>query len=338
MKAVGFRQSLPVDNPAALLDVELPDPVPAGCDLLVEVLAVSVNPVDTKVRRSALPHPGELRVLGWDAAGLVRAVGPECRLFRPGDEVFYAGAIDRPGSNAQLQLVDERIVGRKPERLSFAEAAALPLTSITAWELLFDRLGIGRGEGGAGETLLVVGGAGGVGSMLIQLARRLTGLRVVATASRPESGEWCRRLGAHAVIDHSRPLPAQLEQGGLGPVRYVAGLTHTDRHFADYAALLAPQGRLALIDDPQSPPDIRLLKSKSISLHWEFMFTRPVYRTPDLIAQHQLLMAVADLIDAGRLRTTLAEVLGPIDAAHLRRAHAAIESGRTIGKLVLEGF
>lgn len=338
MKAVGFRHSLSVDNPAALLDVELPDPVPAGCDLLVEVMAVSVNPVDTKVRRSALPEPGELRVLGWDAAGLVRAVGPECQLFRPGDEVFYAGCIDRPGSNAQLQLVDERIVGRKPGTLSFAEAAALPLTAITAWELLFDRLGIERGEGGSGETLLVVGGAGGVGSMLLQLAHRLTGLRVVATASRPESAAWCRRFGADALIDHRRPLPEQLREAGIEPVHYVAGLTHTDHHFADYAELLAPQGRLALIDDPASPPDIRLLKRKSIALHWEFMFTRPLYRTPDQIAQHQLLMAVADLVDAGRLRTTLAQVLGPIDAAHLRQAHAAIESGRTIGKLVLEGF
>jgi NADPH2:quinone reductase len=338
MKAVGFRQSLPIDNPAALLDLELPDPEAAGGDLLVEVRAVAVNPVDTKVRRRGDARAGSARVLGWDAAGVVRSAGSDCRLFQAGDEVFYAGALQRQGCNAELQLVDERLVGRKPTTLSFAEAAALPLTSITAWELLFDRLGVVRGDGGSGATLLVVGGAGGVGSMLIQLARRLTALRVVATASRPASADWCSRLGAHAVIDHRQPLAAELERAGIEAVQYVAGLTQTDQHFPAYAEIIAPQGRLVLIDDPQQAPDVRLLKGKSISLHWESMFTRSLFHTPDMIAQHQLLMAVADLMDAGRLRTTLSKVLGPIDAEHLREAHAALESGTTIGKLVLEGF
>jgi len=339
MKAVGYRHSLPIDDPQALIDIELPEPSsPSGHDLLVEVRAVSVNPVDTKVRRSASPGQGEARVLGWDAAGVVRAVGRECGLFEPGDEVYYAGVINRPGSNAQLQLVDERIVGRKPKSLSFAQAAALPLTTITAWELLFERLQIPRQHGGPPATLLVVGGAGGVGSMVIQLARQLTNTRIVATATRAASAQWCRQMGAHAIADHSKPLADELMRLDAGTVQYIASLTHTDQHFSSYVDLLAPQGKLALIDDPQQPIDIRLLKRKSISVHWEFMFTRPLFQTADVSAQHELLGVVADLVDAGQIRSTLAEVVGPIDAGHLRRAHELVESGRAIGKLVLEGF
>ncbi|MEM1061060.1 MAG: zinc-binding alcohol dehydrogenase family protein, partial [Planctomycetota bacterium] len=302
MKTIAYTRSLPVDDPACLVDVELPEPVPGPRDLLVDVRAVSVNPVDVKVRGRKDPG-GEPAVLGYDASGVVVAVGPEVTLFAPGDEVFYAGAIDRPGTNAERHVVDERIAGRKPRSLSHADAAALPLTSITAWELLFDRLGVPEG-GGDGESLLIIGGAGGVGSVLIQLARALTGLRVVATASRDETRAWVTGLGAHDVVDHRGDMAAQLADLGLKP-RYVAGLTATDRHFPAVADLIAPQGRFGLIDDPDPAAiDISLLKKKSVSLHWEFMFARPLFGTPDMIEQHRLLNRVADLVDAGRLRTT----------------------------------
>lgn len=334
MKAVGFKAPSPIDAAESLIDLDLPKPVPTGRDLLVAVRAISVNPVDTKVRASRRPAEGQAEVIGWDAAGVVEAVGPEVTLFKVGDPVFYAGAIDRPGSNAQFQRVDERIVGKKPASLSFPEAAALPLTAITAWELLFDRLGATRDDTGA---LLVVGGAGGVGSILIQLARQLTGLTVIATASRPETRDWCLALGAHHVVDHTGDLVAAVKATGAGPVGLVASLTNTTDHFPALVEILAPQGRLGVIDDPKSL-DALPLKWKSISLHWEMMFTRSLHQTPDMIAQHRLLDAVADLIDAGRLKTTLTQVLTPINAANLKTAHAAIESGRTRGKIVLEGF
>jgi zinc-binding alcohol dehydrogenase family protein len=337
MKAVGYRASLPISDPQALLDVELPDPQPAGHDLLVEVKAVSVNPVDTKMRLRSTPGPGETFVLGWDASGVVLQTGPEATLFRPGDAVWYAGSIARPGSNAALHLVDERIVGRKPQSLDFARAAALPLTSITAWELLFERLGVPAGKAFRDETLLIVGAAGGVGSILTQLACRLTGLRVIGTASRPETADWVRALGAHLVIDHSRPLSEELERVGVPQVTHVASLTKTDLHYPEIVASLAPQGRLALIDDP-GPIDVRQLKQKSLSLHWELMFTRSLFETPDMIAQHRLLTEVAQLVDAGVLRSTLGEHFGTINADNLKRAHALIESGRARGKIVLEGF
>lgn len=337
MKAVGYRANGPIDRADALLDLVVPAPVPGPRDLLVEVRAISVNPVDAKVRRNAAPPPGEARILGYDAAGVVRAVGRDVTLFAPGDEVWYAGDIGRPGTNAEWHAVDERIVGRKPASLSFADAAALPLTAITAWELLFDRLQTPR-DGGAGEAILVVGAGGGVGSILVQLARRLTGLTVIGTASRAGTREWVRDLGAHHVIDHAQPLQPQLDAIGVPQVRYVASLTHTDAHYDALVDALAPQGRLGLIDDPATPLDVMKLKGKALSLHWELMFTRPMHRTPDMIEQHRLLDAVADLVDAGTLRATTGEHLGRIDAANLRRAHALIESGRTRGKLVLEGF
>jgi len=337
MKAIAAFAALPADHPSALQDLTLADPAASGHDLLVEVHAVSVNPVDTKVRRG-LPAEGqsEPRVLGWDASGIVRAVGPNVTLFQPGDRVWYAGAIHRAGSNSELHLVDERIVGRMPSSLGFAEAAALPLTAITAWELLFDRLKLQQG-GHAGEKLLVVGAAGGVGSILIQLARQLTGITVIATASRPETQAWVRELGAQHVVDHSQPLDKALLDAELGEVDYAISLTHTDKHFAALVNAIKPQGKLALIDDPE-PIDIRLLKRKSISLHWELMFTRSLFETDDIQAQHDLLNAVAQLVDAGRVRTTLAQNFGAINAANLRRAHAFIESGAASGKVVLEGF
>ncbi|MBL6079844.1 zinc-binding alcohol dehydrogenase family protein [Belnapia sp. T18] len=336
MFAIGYRTPSPITAPDALIELDLPKPTPGPRDLLVAVEAVSVNPVDVKRRAAAAPPPGEARVLGFDAAGTVEAVGAEVTLFRPGDQVFYAGAIDRPGSNATHQLVDERIVGPKPRSLGFAEAAALPLTAITAWELLFDRLGISR-DGGEGQSLLIVNGAGGVGSILTQIARRLTRLTVIATASRPETADWCRAMGAHHVIDHRRPLDEGLAAIGLPAVSHIASLTATDRHWPAIERAIAPQGHVAIIDDPQSL-DIVPFKRKSVSLHWELMFTRSLFGTPDMAEQHRLLAEVSRLVDAGTLRTTMTHHGGRIDAASLRALHTLVESGRSIGKAVLAGF
>jgi zinc-binding alcohol dehydrogenase family protein len=335
MKAIAYTESgLPIDDPRSLVDIELVAPEPGPRDLRVAVKAVSVNPVDTKVRRSAAVTAP--RVLGWDAAGVVNAVGADVTMFKPGDAVFYAGSIARPGSNSELHLVDERIVGHKPMSLGFGEAAALPLTSITAWELLFDRLGVPEG-GGDGDRLLIVGAGGGVGSILTQFARKLTRLTVVGTASRPETQGWATELGAHHVIDHSRPLRAELERVGLDAVTHVASLTHTDIYFDQLIDVLAPQGRLGLIDDPATL-DALPLKRKSLSLHWELMFTRALFQTADMIRQHQLLERVSELIDRGVVKTTLGGHFGSINAGNLRRAHALVESGKARGKIVLEGF
>jgi len=337
MKAVGYTQSLPIDAAEALVDFETATPQPGPRDIRVAVKAVSVNPVDTKVRKRAAPPAGTHKILGYDAAGVVDAIGSEVTLFKPGDEVFYAGSIQRQGTNAEYHLVDERIVGRKPGTLTFAQAAALPLTSITAWELLFDRLGVAPGKSLDPRTLLIIGGAGGVGSILIQLARRLTGLAVVATASRPQTQQWCLDLGAHAVIDHARPLAAQIEALAVPPVALVASLTMTDLHYRDLAAIIAPQGRFGLIDDPPEF-DVSVFKGKAVSVHWESMFTRSSFETPDMIAQHHLLDDVADLVDKGVLRTTFDQNFGVINAANLKRAHAQIESATSRGKIVLEGW
>ncbi|MFL6663533.1 MAG: zinc-binding alcohol dehydrogenase family protein [Rhizobacter sp.] len=336
MKAIGYRQPLPIDNASSLEDLELPVPVPGERDLLVRVKAISVNPVDVKVRASAVPASGQSRVLGWDAVGIVDAVGAAVTKFKVGDRVYYAGSINRPGANSEWHAVDERIVALAPTSLDDAQAAALPLTTITAYELLFDRLRVPKG-GGAAQTLLIVGGAGGVGSMLIQLARQLTKLRVIATASRPETRQWCLDLGAHAVIDHSRPLAGELKRGGFEPVDLVAGLTQTRQHYPHIIESLRPQGALGVIDD-MAGLDPTLLKSKSLSLHSELMFTRPVHQTPDMDEQGKLLAVVADLVDTGRVRTTLNAHFGAINAANLRKAHALVESGKAQGKVVLEGF
>jgi zinc-binding alcohol dehydrogenase family protein len=337
MKAIGFRTPQPITASDALIDLEMPAPHPGPRDLRVSVKAVSVNPVDVKVRARDTPPKGEARILGFDAAGVVEAVGSDVTLFQPGDAVFYAGAINRPGTNSELHLVDERIAGRKPETLSYAQAAALPLTAITAWELLFDRLGVSYGSKAQTGTLLIINGAGGVGSILTQIARRLTGLTVVATASRPETTAWCLQMGAHHVIDHHRPLNEALKEIGIPEVEYAAGLTATEQHLPALVEAIAPQGRLALIDDP-AVLDIVKFKRKSVSVHWELMFTRSLFQTPDMIAQHSLLNEVADLVDAGVLRTTLTEEAGAINAANLKRVHALLESGRAIGKTVLSGF
>ncbi|MCX5542782.1 zinc-binding alcohol dehydrogenase family protein [Paraburkholderia sp. CNPSo 3076] len=337
MKAIGYYRNLPISDPESLIDLELPDPQPGPRDLLAEVHAVSVNPVDVKVRARTAPENGEPKVIGWDASGVVRAVGRDVTLFKPGDRVWYAGSLLRPGTNSELHVVDERIVGRMPQSLNFAEAAALPLTSITAWELLFDRLGVPEGTVPSGDSLLVIGAAGGVGSILVQLARRLTGLTVIGTASRPETSKWVSELGAHHVIDHTKPLSQELKRIGMEGVDYIASLNQTDRHFDEIVASINPQGHLALIDDPELV-DFRKLKTKSVALHWEFMFTRSMFGTKDQIRQHDLLERMASLIDEGVLRTTLNESFGTINAANLRRAHELVETNRSRGKLVLEGF
>jgi NADPH2:quinone reductase len=339
MRAVVFKKSLPITDPDALVDVELPRPDPGGRDLLVKVGAVSVNPVDTKVRRGGDPAGG-MRVLGWDAAGTVEAAGSEATLFKAGDAVFYAGSVARPGANSEYHLVDERIVGRKPSSLDFAEAAALPLTAITAWELLLDRIGVKRGEAVDRRSLLVVGGAGGVGSMAIQIARRLTGLTVIATASRPETQAWVRELGAHHVIDHTQPFAPQLAAIGFPAVDIVLALTGTAQNAGQIGEVIAPEGHLGLIEGAAALKafDAAPLFNKSVGVHLELMFTRAMLGTPSMIEQHRLLTEIADLVDRGAIRTTLKEIVGPIDAAHLKKAHALIESGRAIGKVVLAGW
>ncbi|MGJ7038386.1 zinc-binding alcohol dehydrogenase family protein [Shinella sp. BE166] len=337
MRAIGYQTPQPIDAATALVDFDLPRPEPQRRDILVEVKAVSVNPVDTKIRASAKPEPGDWKVLGWDAAGVVTAVGPEASLFKPGDAVFYAGAINRSGTNAEFHLVDERIVGRKPASIDFAAAAALPLTSITAWEMLFDRLEVTRPVAGAANAILIIGGAGGVGSIAIQIARALTDLTVIATASRPETQDWVKALGAHHVVDHRQPLAPQVEALGIGQPAFVFSTTNTDDHLADIVELIAPQGRFGLIDDPKVLNALPL-KRKSISLHWELMFTRSLFATADIEKQHDLLNRISELVDAGKIKSTLADNFGAITAENLKRAHALIESGKAKGKIVLEGF
>ncbi len=338
MKAVGLYRYLPIDDPESFLDLEINTPNASGRDLLVEVRAISVNPVDTKRRAPKDLIEKTPRVLGWDVAGVVKAVGPECALFKPGDAVYYAGSMVRPGGNSEFHLVDERIVGRKPANLGFAEAAALPLTTITAWEGLFDRLGISKAGAHAGKTLLVIAGAGGVGSIAIQLAKKLAKLRIIATASQPESVAWVRALGADQVIDHSKDLAPQLEALGAKEVDYIFCLNSTDRWFPAFAPIIKPQGKVCVIVSAQKPVDLTTLMGKSVTLACELMFTRYSYATPDMIEQHRLLNETAALIEAGTLKTTLTTNLGKINAANLKRAHKMIEEGHTRGKIVLEGF
>jgi len=345
MKAVGYLNSLPVDAPESLLDIELPQPVATGHDLLVKVSAIAVNPVDYKIRQRVSASEGQYKVLGWDAVGEVVATGDKVSHFSPGDKVFYAGDLTRAGSNAEFQLVDERIVGKQPKSLSAAEAAALPLTAITAWELLFERLGIAQESATntdkSNDVLLVIGAAGGVGSILLQLAKTLTNATVIATASRESSKQWVTELGADYVVDHTQPLAAQInqlvEQESLGAVTHVASLNNTDAYLDDLVEVLAPMGKLGLIDDPESL-DISKLKLKSISLHWEFMFTRSMFQTQDMDYQHALLNRVADLVDEGAIKTTIGKNIGVINAENLKAAHAELEAGTAIGKIVLEGF
>ena len=338
MKAIGLTRYLPIDDPQALVDIELAKPSPQGRDLLVRVEAVSVNPIDTKVRAPKPTIEAEPKVLGYDAAGIVEAVGPEVTLFKPGDAVFYAGDITLSGSNAEYQLVDERIVGRKPATLDFPQTAVLALTSITAWELLFHRMRLDPDGADRGKTLLIIGGAGGVGSIAIQLARR-AGLVTIATASRAETFEWVRRMGADHVIDHREPLPAQLATIGFHEVDAIANFADTDRYWTAMGEIIAPQGHIGLIVEPKGPLAIGgPYKAKCIGIHWETMFGRSRFKTADMIEQHRLLDRIAALVDAGEIVTTHTETIGKINAANLRVAHGRLESGTTIGKLALAGW
>jgi len=337
MKAVGYERCLPISDDDSLQDVELNVPEAKGNDILVAVKAISVNPVDYKIRQNRSPKNNEWEVLGWDVAGIIESVGPDVENFKLGDDVFYAGSLTKPGANSEYHLVDERLVGKMPDKLNYAESAALPLTTITAWEMLFDRLNINHPTPQGGNIILVIGGAGGVGSITIQLLRALTNMTVVATASRHETQAWVKECGAHHVIDHSQNLVSQFESLGLGAPGFVFSTTHTSKHFNDIVELIAPQGRLGLIDDPDVL-DVMPLKSKAISLHWEFMFARSMYNTPDVMEQSNLLNEAAKLVDSGRISSTTTEVIGKINAANLRTAHAKIESGTTRGKIVLEEF
>jgi zinc-binding alcohol dehydrogenase family protein len=313
-------------------------PSPEPHDLLVRVSAIAVNPVDTKIRARITPPADQPKVLGWDAVGIVESVGAEVSRFKAGDRVWYAGDVTRSGCNAEFQCVDERIAALAPASLSDAQAAALPLTAITAWEMLFERLQVPLGSAASDRIVLVVGAAGGVGSVLVQLARQLTSATVLATASRAESKAWVKSLGAHHVLDHSQKLSAELESTGLTDVTDVAGINRTGEHYADMVAMLRPQGRLALIDDPAEPLDIKLMKQKSLSLHWEFMFTRAMFKTRDMDQQHKLLTEVARLVDKGIIKTTVGQHLGRISPENLETAHQLLKSEHTLGKLVLEGF
>ena len=337
MKAVGYTQSLAINENDALIDVDIEKPSASGRDLLVKVNAIAVNPVDYKIRQRVNPEAGTPKILGWDAVGEVVEIGADVSEFAVGDRVYYAGDLTRQGTNAEYQLVDERIVGHAPKTLSDSEAAALPLTTITAYELLFDHLALVQQQEKSDEVVLVVGAAGGVGSIMLQLLKTLTGATVIATASRQSSKDWVVSLGADYVVDHSKPLAQQIEALNIGQVTHVASLNNTGAYVEAFVEVMKPKGKLALIDDPESL-DVSKLKQKSLSLHWEFMFTRSMFETDDMVEQSHLLNHVANLIDEGKVKTTVGKHLGKINAANLKKAHQILEEGSAIGKLVLEGF
>jgi NADPH2:quinone reductase len=375
MKAVGLYKHLPIEDPQSLIDLDIQQPEhPTGRDLLVAIKAISINPLDTKVRRGSIPPTKNEklpRILGWDAAGEVIASGSDCTLFEKGDAVYYAGSISRPGTNCEFHLVDERIVGRKPKSLSFEEAAAMPLTTITAWESLYDRLSLysdtirrktvlpaispsnvsDKNKSHSPSSILIIGGAGGVGSIVIQLVKNLinhlpsssslfSGMNVIVTASRNESVEWCKKMGADFVINHHKDLRSQIKElVGVEYIDYILCLNDTDGHFDIMKQLVAPQGKICSIVETKAPVDLGgILRQKSATFVWEVMFTRSLFQTPDMIAQHHLLNTVADLIDNKKIKTTLTDLLSPINAENLRKAHKKLESGTTIGKIVLSGF
>ncbi|MGP1908395.1 zinc-binding alcohol dehydrogenase family protein [Metabacillus sp. JX24] len=338
MKAVGLYRYLPIENEESLLDLQVEKPAAKGKDLLVRVKAVSVNPVDTKVRAPKDKTEKYPKVLGWDVSGVVEETGPDCTLFQQGDEVYYAGDITRQGGNSEYHLIDERIVGRKPKSLDFAEAAALPLTSITAYEALFDRLDISQKIGeNSGKTLLIIGAAGGVGSIATQLAKK-AGLTVIGTASRPESAAWIKNHGADYSINHFEDFVPQLERIGFKDVHYILCLNTTEKHWANMASAIAPQGKICSIVETEELLDLTLLKNKSAAFVWELMFTRSMFQTEDMIEQHNLLNRVAEMIDANEIKTTLNKRLSPINAENIRKAHSLLEEGKTIGKVVVEHF
>ncbi|MCI2228516.1 zinc-binding alcohol dehydrogenase family protein [Polaribacter sp. MSW13] len=335
MKAIGYKENLPIEDVKSLQDIQLSTPKATGRDLLVEIKAISVNPADYKVR-AGIPVEGDnWKVIGWDATGIVKEVGNDVSLFKVGDEVWYAGDFTRQGSYAQFQVVDERIVGKKPSSLSYPEAAALPLTSLTAYEMLFDRLQVAKNN--ASKSILVIGAAGGVGSILVQLAKKLTKLNIIATASRNETTDWLKKLGADAVINHRNKLSEEFLKHNLPAPEYVVSLNATEQHVDEIVKLIKPQGKFGFIDDPKSL-NVMPFKAKAVSTHIEFMFTRSMFQTDDMIEQHNILNKVATLIDNGTIKTTLGENFGIINAENLRKAHAFLETGKAKGKIVLEGF
>ncbi|WKB81012.1 zinc-binding alcohol dehydrogenase family protein [Cellulophaga lytica] len=335
MKAIGYKENLPSTDVNSLQDIEVETPKATGKDILVEVKAISVNPVDYKIRDNRPAPDGEWSIIGWDATGIVKEVGEDVSLFKVGDEVWYAGDLNRQGSNAQYQLVDERIVGKKPASLSFAEAAALPLTTLTAYEMLFHRLEVSKEA--ANKSILVIGAAGGVGSILVQLAKKLTKLNIIGTASREETTSWLKELGADTVINHRNKLSEEFEKYHLPAPEYVVSLNATEHHVDEIAKLIKPQGKFGFIDDPRSL-NVMPFKGKAVSTHIELMFTRSMFQTEDMIEQHNILNEVSELIDNGTVRTTLGENFGTINAENLRKAHAFLETGKAKGKIVLEGF
>ncbi len=337
MKAVGYTSTGSIDRADALIDFETQIPKATGHDLLVKVQAVSVNPVDTKIRQRRSPEGEAPAILGWDAVGEIVEVPAGSSQFKPGDTVWYAGAIDRPGTNAEYHLVDERIVGHAPRTIDTAAAAAMPLTTLTAYEMLFDRLDVTRPVPGAANAVVIIGGAGGVGSIAIQLLRALTDLVIIATASRPETREWVKELGAHHVVDHSKPLAEQIAAIGIGAPGFVFSTNYSDGYVSQAAEFIAPQGRFGLIDDPEDF-NIMPFKQKSVSVHWEFMYTRSLFGTQDIARQRDILNEVAELIDAGKVRSTATDVFGTINAENLIRAHGLLETGKAKGKITLEGF
>lgn len=338
MKAVGLYKYLPIDLPDSLVDVEIDKPSPKGRELLVQVHAVAVNPVDTKMRSPQDKVEDRPRILGWDVAGVVEAVGPDVNLFQAGDEVFYAGSFTQPGCNSEFHIVDERIVGTKPKSLDFAQAAAMPLTSITAWEAMFDRLRIDSEGADEGKNLLIIGGAGGVGSIATQFAKQLAKLKVTVTASRPESKVWVKELGVDHIINHYLDIPQQVDSLGISGYDFILCFNDTDEHWQSMATVVAPQGKICSIVETAGDVDLGALKSKSATFSWEFMFTRSMYETDDMIEQHNILNRVADLVDAGKINTTTNKVLKPINAKNLKTAHAEIEGRHAIGKIVLQGW
>src|SRR5690554_297253 len=337
MKAIGYATNGAIERIDSLIDLEINKPSASGHDLLVKVVAVSVNPVDTKVRKARPAEGDALVILGWDAVGEVVEAGDKVSQFNIGDKVWYAGAINRPGTNAEYHLVDARITGHAPKSIETSAAAALPLTTLTAQEMIFDRLKVTDIVPGAANAMVIIGGAGGVGSIAIQLLREQTDLTIIATASRPETQAWVKELGAHHVVDHSKPLAGQIAALNIGAPAFVFSTSHSETYVPQIAEFIAPQGRFGLIDDPKGL-DIMPLKVKAVSIHWELMFTRPLFTTEDIARQGEILNTVADLIDAGKIRSTATENFGKINAENLKRAHALIESGKAKGKIVLEGF
>ncbi|KDN55689.1 zinc-binding alcohol dehydrogenase family protein [Flavobacterium seoulense] len=335
MKAIGFKKSLPIEDQDSFIEFETVKPIPGANDLLVKIQAVSVNPVDYKIRQSAaknnvLETP---KIIGWDAVGIVEAIGEKVNRFKVGDEVFYAGDITKSGSNAEYQIVDERIVGRKPKSLQAKEAAVMPLTSLTAWEILFDRIRINP-EKDKGKTILIIGGAGGVGSIAIQLAKKVANLTVIATASRPESTEWCKQQGADFVVKHKN-LIDEVRAIGFQQVDYIVDFVDVNQYWSAFVELIKPQGHIGSISDPVESVNIRQLKGKSVSFHWELMFTRSMFQTEDMIEQHHILNKIADLLDNGTIKTTLEEAFTGFNAENFKKAHQLLESGKTIGKIAI---